>query len=531
MTQRSPRILQCAEYCIIKYSRNTQARRKGGFLRFKAYISGILHRVTPFIALRGPLATDPTARMLHILLATLAVWIVTGFFTTIPFAQVSFPGMVLPAVLIISYATALVLLRLGHFRPACLAYIAGIWIWATLVCSTYGGIHSPGALLYVSLPASAAWLLGYKAALRTAGLCLGSALVFTVLEMTHVILPLQTQATVLGIWTMIVQAVLVNAIPVGQIIGMLRESQRRLVSIYNTVEDVIFYLAIESEGQFRIVSVNAAFLRVTGLSQEKVVGKTVNEVIPEPSRTMVLGKYRQAIEEKTIVRWEETSDYPAGRLTGQVSVAPVFDNTLTCTHLVGSVHDITEMKRAREIEKQLESDLAVSHDEIRALASSLMKAQEEERSRISRDLHDHICHQLAFLALDIDKLVAGPLAQGQLEAIRTRAVKTSQEAHQIAYQLRISVLDDLGLVGALEDLCSQFSEQYPDIRLDFEDRGLPGSMQKEVASCFYRVAEESLQNVAKHSPRQKCLGPARSYKGSCCVRNTGRRRGYGYEAG
>ena len=126
----------------------------------------------------------------------------------------------------------------------------------------------------------------------------------------------------------------------------LRENEQRLASIYNTVGDVIFHLAVEPGGQFRFVSVNAAFLKVTGLSLERVVGKTVNEVIPEPSLTLVLGKYRQAVEEKTIVRWEETSDYPGGRLTGAVSVAPVFDNKGTCTHLVGSVHDITERKQA-----------------------------------------------------------------------------------------------------------------------------------------------------------------------------------------
>ena len=128
----------------------------------------------------------------------------------------------------------------------------------------------------------------------------------------------------------------------------LRENEQRLVSIYNTVRDVIFHLAVEPDGQFRFVSVNAAFLSVTGLSLEGVVGKTVNEVIPEPSLTMVLGKYRQAVEENTIVVWEETSDYPTGRLTGEVSVAPVFDNNGNCTHLVGSVHDVTERNRAEE---------------------------------------------------------------------------------------------------------------------------------------------------------------------------------------
>jgi PAS domain S-box-containing protein len=126
----------------------------------------------------------------------------------------------------------------------------------------------------------------------------------------------------------------------------LRQKEQQLASIYDTVGDVIFQLAVESEGQFRFISVNAAFLRVTGLSREAVVGKAVNEVIPEPSLTMVVGKYRQAIEENTIVCWEETSDYPTGRLTGEVSVTPVIDQTGKCTHLVGSVHDITERKRA-----------------------------------------------------------------------------------------------------------------------------------------------------------------------------------------
>ena len=283
----------------------------------------------------------------------------------------------------------------------------------------------------------------------------------------------------------------------------LRESQQRLVSIYNTVEDIIFHLAIEPEGQFRIVSVNAAFLRVTGLSREKVVGKTVNEVIPEPSLTMVLGKYRQAIEEGTVVRWEETSDYPAGRLTGEVSIAPVFDNTGTCTHLVGSVHDITEVKRAQEIEKRLVADLAAGRDEIRALAASLMKAQEDERRRVSRELHDQICHQLASLAIDIGNLAEGPLVpenlQAHLTAVRARVVRTSQETHHIAYQMHTAILDDLGLVASLNALCRQFPDQYPNIAVDFKNSGPHTSIPREVATCLYRVAQASLHNVAKHS--------------------------------
>ena len=210
-------------------------RIKGPVLSFKSYASRIIHRVTLFIGLRGSLAADQTAKMLHVLLAALAVWLAAAWVATIPFAPVSFPRIFNPLVVEVSYAIALVLLRLGHFRRASLAYLTGTWIWATLVCFSFGGVRSPGALLYVSLPASAAWLLGSTAAIRAAGGCLLSALVFTVLEMTHASLPFQRQATPLGIWALIVQAVLINAIPVGQIIGRLRRRLRNCSDTSSTL--------------------------------------------------------------------------------------------------------------------------------------------------------------------------------------------------------------------------------------------------------------------------------------------------------
>ena len=148
----------------------------------------------------------------------------------------------------------------------------------------------------------------------------------------------------------------------------LRKSEQSLASIYDTVGDVIFRLAVEPQGQFRYVSVNPALLRVTGLNMEMVAGKLVSEVIPEPSLTMVLGKYRQAIEEKAMVRWEETSQYPAGRLTGEVSIAPVFDRQGVCTHLVGSVHDITERKRAENALRESEERFAAFMSNLPAAA-------------------------------------------------------------------------------------------------------------------------------------------------------------------
>jgi PAS domain S-box-containing protein len=153
----------------------------------------------------------------------------------------------------------------------------------------------------------------------------------------------------------------------------LHESRQRLVSIYDTVGDTIFLLAVESDGGFRFESVNKRFVAMTGLPMDAVVGKRVDAVIPAISLPLVLGRYRQAVSDKAVVRWEETSDYPAGRLTGEVSVAPVFDEQGRCTHLVGAVHDATARKRAEERHAQAEEMLRQSQklDSIGRLAGGV----------------------------------------------------------------------------------------------------------------------------------------------------------------
>lgn len=123
----------------------------------------------------------------------------------------------------------------------------------------------------------------------------------------------------------------------------LLQNRQELESIYNTVGDVIFLLQVE-EDKYRFVSVNKRFSELTGLDISMVTGKYVDDVIPEPSLTLVKQNYKKAVEEKSIVRWEETTDYPTGTQTAMVSVSPVFDIWGNCTHLVGSVHDITERK-------------------------------------------------------------------------------------------------------------------------------------------------------------------------------------------
>jgi PAS domain S-box-containing protein len=126
-----------------------------------------------------------------------------------------------------------------------------------------------------------------------------------------------------------------------------RTSERMRALVHVSVADVVFYLGVEEE-HFRFLEINPAFTRATGLTVQQVVGKLVEEVIPEPSLSLVLTKYREAIHERRTVRWEEITDYPSGRKYGEVSVTPLIDANGKCWSLVGAVHDVTTTRRQEE---------------------------------------------------------------------------------------------------------------------------------------------------------------------------------------
>ncbi len=128
----------------------------------------------------------------------------------------------------------------------------------------------------------------------------------------------------------------------------LRQDEQQLKLIYDSTAEILYFLKIEKGPKYRFISVNKPFLEATGLTKDQVLGKTISDVIPKPALELVLSNYKKAISEKRIVDWEETSQYPAGLKTGVVSIAPVYDDKGNCTHLVGSVHDITERKQTEQ---------------------------------------------------------------------------------------------------------------------------------------------------------------------------------------
>lgn len=141
-------------------------------------------------------------------------------------------------------------------------------------------------------------------------------------------------------------------------------NEQQLSLIYETISDIAFLISVEPDGRYRFVSVNSAFLRATGLSSDQVIGKYADEVIPPSAHELVFTNYRKAIQERAPVSWEEVSIYPAGTRTAMVTVNAIYDESGNCTHLVGAVHDLTEIKK-------IEQELRASDERFRQLADNI----------------------------------------------------------------------------------------------------------------------------------------------------------------
>ena len=156
--------------------------------------------------------------------------------------------------------------------------------------------------------------------------------------------------------------------------------------------------------------------------------------------------------------------------------------------MLGMATDITERKLAEET--------------LNSLSGQLIKAQEEERSRIAREIHDDYLQRLALLSIDLDDLAKylerDPEGSDRLHGLWDRVGELSSDLHSLSHRLHSSTLDHLGLAAALRSLSDEFKD-YHSIDVSFVEENMPRNIPREVALCLFRITQEALQNVKKHS--------------------------------
>jgi PAS domain S-box-containing protein len=157
-------------------------------------------------------------------------------------------------------------------------------------------------------------------------------------------------------------------------------------------------------------------------------------------------------------------------------------------HLQGTVQDITERKQAER--ERLD------------LSARLITAQEEERSRIARELHDDLSQRLALLAIGLHELSQKP-PKSKLEitaSLRNLGERTNEiasDVHRLSSRLHPSILVRVGLVAAIRSLCNEIKQHGVDATLRYRD--VPEALPNDVSMCLFRIAQEALANVVKHS--------------------------------
>ncbi|MCZ6669552.1 MAG: PAS domain S-box protein, partial [Acidobacteria bacterium] len=186
-----------------------------------------------------------------------------------------------------------------------------------------------------------------------------------------------------------------------------------------------------------------------------------------------------------------------------------------------------ERTSAQQALKKNEEALRLSQRVLQSLAGKLLTAQEEERRRLARELHDDLAQRLAALAIEAGKLEQdvshppGEIAR-KLREMKNRIVRISEDVHGISRQLHPSIIEDLGLSDAIASECQNFSEREG-IQIDFAPGGVLDGLPKEISLCLYRVVQEGLRNVAKHSRAKEARVSARRENGTLrlSIRDTG----------
>lgn len=270
------------------------------------------------------------------------------------------------------------------------------------------------------------------------------------------------------------------------------ESEERFRTFLDHAANLAFIKAMDG----RYLYANRRFREAFRLDQNNIVGKTDEELFPREQADQFRVHDLTTLEAGTAMEFEETSLYVDGPHTTIAVKFPIRDKLGHVYGIGGIVTDINERKR---IEETLQLQQMQLHD----LTAKLIKAQEDERQRIARELHDDVSQRLAALVLDVVSLEQQPpllpeLIGKALEPVREQLEQLSDDLHNLAYKLHPSLLQHAGLQPAVEDHIRDVTKRTG-LSVLLKANRVCDTLPLDHSTCLFRVLQESLQNVAKHA--------------------------------
>jgi PAS domain S-box-containing protein len=268
----------------------------------------------------------------------------------------------------------------------------------------------------------------------------------------------------------------------------------------------------ESEGRFRLVAntapvliwmsgpdklrtyFNQPWLEFTGRSIEAELGAGWAEGAHPEDQKNCLDAYNSAFDQRRPFKMQYRLRRNDGeyRWISDIGVAR-FNPDRSFAGYIGSCIDVTERKMAEEA--------------LASLSGRLIDAQEEERKRIAREIHDDYTQRLAMLAMEVEEL-ADQVGDSPVEAgpifhrIWNQIGELGSDLHSLSHSLHSSTLESLGLVAGIKAFCKEFAEQQ-EIQVEFAHENVPRGVPADAALCLFRVTQEGLRNIKRHSGANK----------------------------
>jgi PAS domain S-box-containing protein len=264
------------------------------------------------------------------------------------------------------------------------------------------------------------------------------------------------------------------------------EVRSQLAAIVESSDAAIISKSLEGT----IQSWNRGAQRLFGYIEAEVVGRPITIIIPEELRDAEREILRRVAIGEPVEQYETRRFSKDGRtIHVSLTISPIKNAERRIIGASQIARDITERKLAEEA--------------LAAVSQRLIEAQEQERSRLARELHDNINQKLAMVGVRLDGLKEGlpksaaALAR-QIGEAHEQVVAVGNEVQSLSHRLHSPKLGLLGLAATASSFCKEFSNQQK-VEIDFQSENVSRELPQEIALCLFRVLQEALQNAAKHS--------------------------------
>jgi PAS domain S-box-containing protein len=268
--------------------------------------------------------------------------------------------------------------------------------------------------------------------------------------------------------------------------AVLRESEERFRVMADTTPSLVWMC----DARGKITYLNDRRIAFTGPDPDMGSSDSWITYVHSDDVERMLGALYEGLKSKQPFSQEYRLRRSDGTYRWMFDVAsPRVNGDGTFGGFIGSAIDTTDQKLAQQA--------------LEKISGQLIEAQEQERTRIARDLHDDICQRLALLSLEIERANhssnGSPAATKQsLEEIKKHCSEIAGDVQSLSHQLHSSKLDYLGIATAISSFCNEFSTQHQ-VSIGFTDNNVPKRLPKDISLCLFRITQEALANAVKYS--------------------------------